>query len=147
MGRLLGGLVIKQLWGVQQSELDDVWHDVLPFIQRVVDKGSDKTAKEIYQGLKKRRYQLWIAWDEQIRACCITETIHHEPDGFLCTIVMCAGDNLRRWINHIKTIEEWAESKGCFAIELVGRKGWEKILKYKVTGHDGNELIMRKMLK
>jgi hypothetical protein len=29
----------------------------------------------------------------------------------------------------------------------VGRKGWEKILKYKVTGHDGNELIMRKMLK
>jgi hypothetical protein len=140
-------LVLTQLWGVQQSELDDVWHDALPFIQRVVDKGSDKTAEEIYKGLKDRRYQLWIAWDEQIRACCITETIHYEPDGLLCTIVMCAGDNLRRWIKHIKTIEEWAESKGCFAIELVGRKGWEKILKYKVTGNDGNELIMRKLLK
>ena len=112
-----------------------------------MDKGSDKTAEEIYKGLKDRRYQLWIAWDEQIRACCITETIHYEPDGLLCTIVMCAGDNLRRWIKHIKTIEEWAESKGCFAIELVGRKGWEKILKYKVTGNDGNELIMRKLLK
>jgi len=143
----LGRLAITQLWGVTGSEIDDVWPSVEPFIQRVVDKGSDKTTKDVLKGLKKRRYQLWIAWDEQIRACCITETIHYEPDGLLCSILMCAGDNLKRWIKHIKTIEEWAESKGCFAIELVGRKGWEKILKYKVTGHDGNELIMRKMLK
>jgi hypothetical protein len=140
-------LDITQLWGVTGSEIDDVWPSVEPFIQRVVDKGSDKTTKDVLKGLKKRRYQLWIAWDEQIRACCITETIHYEPDGLLCSILMCAGDNLKRWIKHIKTIEEWAKSKGCFAIELVGRKGWEKILKYKVTGHDRNALIMRKMLK
>ena len=134
------------LWGVLQSEIDDVWIDVEPFIQKVVDKGSDKTTQQIHDGLKKKRYQLWIAWDEEIRACCITETIFYEPDGLLCTIVMCAGNNISRWIRHIETIEGWAKDKGCFAIEIVGREGWKKYLDYKIKGKEGNETIYRKML-
>ncbi len=134
------------LWGVQQSEIDDVWADVKPFIQRVVDKGSDKTTQQIHDGLKEKRYQLWIAWDEEIRACCITETIFYEPDGLLCTIVMCAGNNINRWIRHIETIEDWAKDKGCFAIEIVGRDGWKKYLDYKIKGKEDNATIYRKML-
>ena len=138
---------ITQLWGVQKEEVDDVWPEVEPYIQRVVDKGSDKPAQEIYEGLKERRYQLWIAWDEQIRACCITEIVFFEPKGLVCTILMCSGNNIKRWIKHIETIESWAEEKGCFAIELVGRKGWQKLLNYQVIKEDQRELIMRKMLK
>lgn len=139
-------MAITQLWGVQQEEVDDIWHEIEPMIQRVVDKGSDKTAIEVYEGLKERRYQLWIAWDEEIRACCITETLFIEPKGLLCSILMCAGNNIKRWINHIETIEEWAKDKGCFAIELVGRNGWKKYLDYKVIKQDGNEIIYRKQL-
>ena len=123
------------LWGVQSEKIDEVWPQASKFIDRVVDKGADKTTNEIYEGLKNRQYQLWIAWDEEVRACCVTQTISMEPDGVLCSILMCAGNNIARWIRHIKTIEDWAKSKECFAIELVGRKGWKKYLDYKITGN------------
>ena len=39
-----------------------------------------------------------------------------------------AGDRLDEWVDHHDQIERWAKAAGCHRIEVVGRKGWARVL-------------------
>ena len=139
---------MKQIWGVSNAEIDKVWFGVARLLERIKDR--DKTLIEIYQGLRDRKYQLWTGWeDTNLSLVLVTET-YTLKGRQVCSLFLCAGNDMDRWLDHFPTVEKWAESKGYEVCQLVGRKGWARVLKtmgYSVTGRDGDKYIISKELK
>ena len=50
------------------------------------------------------------------------------PRKVCARILMIAGEQMWRWIDHLSVIEKWAEMAGADALTIEGRKGWGRIL-------------------
>ena len=139
---------MKQIWGVANAEIDKVWFDVSRLLERIKD--CDKTLTEIYQGLRDRKYQLWTGWEDAgLSLVLVTET-YTLKGRQVCSLFLCAGNDMDRWLDYFPAVEKWAESKNYEVCQLVGRKGWARVLQamgYQVTGRDGDKYIISKELK
>jgi len=86
--------------------------------------------------------QLWIIWDkgqqttlQRYYGVVVTEIIDRKLKRS-CNIFIVTGRHRQRWQHFIKIIEDFAEKNNCNNIELIARKGWEKIMdkfNYKKT--------------
>jgi len=75
------------------------------------------------------RALLWLAWDgEDVNAAAVTE-IGVTEWRKVCNIVACAGADMKRWLDLLEPIEEFAKAEGCAAMRIMGRKGWTRVLK------------------
>jgi hypothetical protein len=120
---------------VQPKDIDYVWDKVQGLIAEASFASRMKWLPEdAYKRLKAGKAQLWVAWgDDAIQACVLTE-IHDGDRQKQARIVTCAGWNIRRWVDHVETIERWAKEQGCQAMyfnahpviaRLLSRKGYE----------------------
>lgn len=117
-----------KLYGVLHSHIEQVWPTVAPMIERVLPHTDGKyLACDIRDLLLSRDMQLWVAVDEDILSCAVTQ-IHTWPRKKVATIVMCAGDDMGHWLHMHDFLASWALENGCQAIEIYGRPGWEKVL-------------------
>ena len=118
--------------GVFFDYVDSVWSDVKPFIERALAEGNgDYTAEEIRESLKSREMQMWVVFEEGIRAVVVTR-ISEYPSKKVAIVVLLAGDGLKDWIHLLSDIlEPWAKEKGCSQIRAYCRPGFERILKWK----------------
>lgn len=127
-------------YGPQQ--IHRIWGRVLPFIERAIARGSAHTPDSIYADLLGGRMQLWTYQKGYIRAVVTTGIRGRE-----CYIVTAGGDSMREWIDSFPIIERWAIMEGCDALVIHGRKGWSKLLKFKIVGKDElGHYIQRKEL-
>lgn len=125
-----------------ERQVPYVWYYIVPFIQRALDRGCRYSLEDIYDGLRKQNLQLWTWQPKEIEAVMITAM-----SGDECYIATMSGENMKDWLPHIKDVEEWAKSNGCKKIIIQGRKGWSRLLGYKITGRDDLNLhIMSKNL-
>lgn len=95
-----------------------------------------QTAQSIIDKVGSGAMQLWVLSDSQaaIFAIVLTEIIRY-PERQCLRIVGVAGRERTLWMHHLAGIEDYARQVGCTGIELIGRKGWEKVLKdYELTG-------------
>lgn len=78
---------------------------------------------------------LWLAWDgERIEAAA--STILQKANGNLsCVIVACGGNDMGRWVGLIEQIETYAKNEGCSSTRIIGRAGWERVLKNYRRSH------------
>lgn len=75
------------------------------------------------------RALLWLVWNEpDIEGCAVTQLGRTEKSK-VCTIVACGGEDARRWISLIGRIEEYARAEGCDVVRILGRKGWQRMLR------------------
>lgn len=116
------------------------WPKVRPFIMEALNRGSTWTIGEVYEALINKKAQLWTWQDPDIRAVMVTTL----QDDY-CLILTLAGEGLRQWIDHIKTVDEWAREKGCRALRVHGRKGWSRF-GFNVIGRDADLYIMERKL-
>ena len=76
---------------------------------------------------------LWVAnQDGKILAVAVTR-ISEDPKGRLCTIVACGGAEWPRFGHLIGVLENYARQERCRAVEICGRPGWARLLKYRTT--------------
>ena len=133
----------KQVIRVPAENVADVWLDVQPHIERLpsVSRG-EYEPRDIVDLLVKGAMQLWVGYEgEEIQAILVTEIVRH-PRYQSCVIHGFSARNMDAWLPHLSTIETWALSLGCKAVEAHGRAGWQKVLDdYKRT-----HVILRKML-
>ncbi len=117
------------LWGVQASEVQDMWALVQDMIGEALERGGSHTLEEVLDDITSGRGQLWAAWshEEGILGCMITFVVPH-PLKTVCRIWMCVGRERKRWVHHLATIEAWAKEAGCTSVIAVVRPGWEKVL-------------------
>ena len=109
-------------------------------LQRALDFAGDRYAEgELKDNLENGKKQLWLVTEgDDIKASVVTQVY---KTG-ICQIVLCAGNGMNEWIHHIKEIEQFGKDNDCTDSEIIGRKGWQKMLPdYKLKA-----VILRKKL-
>lgn len=106
------------------DEVADVWPAVLPLIERGLDRSLGQYAPEdVLAGLLRGEFQLWLH-----PLGIVVTTISVYPQAKVCIILLCAGEQIHKWLPEIETIKAWARTHGCSAMRLHGRRGWKKTL-------------------
>jgi len=114
--------------GIRSDQIDVAAPYIAPFIERALEYDDGRyTLDHVLEQAKAQQWQIWTTGDNQIRAVVATQ-IRQYPKETRCRIVLAGGTDMALWLEHMSVIERWAESHGCSAIELVGRKGWMKAL-------------------
>ena len=131
-----GGLTLP-MHPALEAELRRV---IAPSIDRDAFESLDEVMGEIHRG----DAIAWIATEgSEIRLACVTQIIGGEY-GAQCFIRHCAGIDRSDWLQYLALIELWAKGCGCASVELIGRKGWIKVL--KPHGYEERAVVLRKVL-
>jgi hypothetical protein len=106
-----------------------IWPHTREMVKRGMSRADDgdfeRTERELFAGLQ----QLWLAWNgTSIEAIAVTQ-LTAIGDKKHCVIVACSGHGFRRWVHLIYGLEQFAKAEGCHAMRIIGRKGWERVLK------------------
>lgn len=116
--------------GIRFDQAEGIWPCIEGKIEKACSYSSAKYKKEnILEWVKNRECQLWVSiYDYEVNAVAITQLINY-PNGRSCYFMLTTGHDRELWQDDIKIIESWAKDNGCCCVEVVGRPGWEKVLK------------------
>ena len=126
--------------GIKPADVDKYWHHVAPYIARGMT-GLD-TLEGVKTAIEQRQAQLWAVWEGQRCLAALVTKITDHDKGRVCTIAHCGGIELCSWREHLNVLEAWAREKGCCRIDIVGRKGWERVL----PGFEQTGVVLEKKL-
>ncbi len=115
----------------RNHEIPSIWPHVVDHIKRAIDRGSDYTLEQIFDGLITRDFQLWTSQSETIEAALVT-AIQDDATGRFCLLLAAGGENMDAWLDFIGVIEEWARDHNCHEMRIYGRRGWAKVLDYDI---------------
>ena len=132
-----------KLVNIPSSNLDDVWSLVKKDISEALSySGNHTDADFVYDTCKKQAMQLWVVWDstketalEKYYGVVVTEIVERKLKKS-CNIFIVTGRHRQKWQHLIKVLEDFALDNQCTNMELIARKGWEKIMEqfnYKRT--------------
>lgn len=118
------GRVITQ---VPVEDLEFIWSQVKPQIEKALD--GSYSSYDILEYIKQNRMQLWISWNDGIEASFVTEVCDY-PQLRVMRWVLAGGSNMELWLDLVTSkVEDWAKRNNCQRLEIVGRKGWTKVLR------------------
>lgn len=128
---------------VPVASVDWWWEAAEPFIEKVLKRshGSYKAA-DVLKRCKSGQYRLWMAWRGDPVAAVVTEFCDY-PQKRTCIVRMLGASVLpSEWKAFLHRIEEWAKQHNCSAMEVFGRKGWER----KLDDYALQQIVLRKEL-
>lgn len=100
----------------------------------LAQSGEGYTIADLEAELADGRSQIWIG--EQ---CVMVTTLPREPEG-LCLHVWLAAGDMADMLKIEPGIAAWGRAMGCSYASIVGRKGWDRILKAAGFHRVGQEL-------
>jgi hypothetical protein len=132
-----------KLVNIPSSNLDDVWSLVKKDISEALSySGNHTDAQFVYETLKQNKMQLWVIWDKDKEATIdkyygvvVTEIVKRKLIQS-CNIFIVTGRHRQKWQHLISVLEDFAIENNCTNMELIARKGWQKIMEqfdYKQT--------------
>lgn len=132
-----------QVFTVKSYEVPEYREHFEPVLKAIERRTKLVTAADVLEQSQSGDAQLWgYAKDGQVLFAAATR-IHEMAQGKLCTIWVGAGEGTPEVFRDVHdAIEAWARSLGCFALEIVGRKGWQRI----VDGYSAEAVVMVKPL-
>tara|TARA_Y100001973_G_C5197290_1_gene335137 strand:- start:1614 stop:2057 length:444 start_codon:yes stop_codon:yes gene_type:complete len=131
------------LVNIPSSNLDDVWSLVKKDIQEALSySGNHTDAEFVYDTLKENKMQLWVVWDnsktktvDKYYGVVVTEIVKRKLIQS-CNIFIVTGRHRQKWQHLISVLEDFATDNNCTNMELIARKGWQRIMEqfdYKQT--------------
>ena len=132
-----------KLVNIPSSNLDDVWSLVKKDISEALSySGNHTDAQFVYDTLKENKMQLWVVWDkdkpttlEKYYGVVVTEIVKRKLIQS-CNIFIVTGRHRQQWQHLISVLEDFAIENNCTNMELIARKGWQRIMEqfdYKQT--------------
>ena len=132
-----------KLVNIPSSNLDDVWSLVKKDISEALSYSGDHTdAQFVYDCVKEKKMQLWVVWDkdkpttlEKYYGVVVTEIVKRKLIQS-CNIFIVTGRHRQQWQHLINVLEDFAIENNCTNMELIARKGWQRIMEqfdYKQT--------------
>lgn len=117
---------------VDPAKVHEVWPHVAADIRNAMDRGGMGSFDDVERDVLNANGLLWIAWNApQIEAAAVTKI--DTSNGKACEIVACGGRHSEHWLHILQQIEEFASNEGCDVVRILGRKGWQRVLKdYRV---------------
>jgi hypothetical protein len=132
-----------QLVCVPPDQVARAWLHVRHLILAAMKRGGLSSFRPVEDAVLRGDALLWLAWDGdprsgsgagRITAAAVTELQQTEWRK-ACVVVACGGDDMRRWIGLLDSIEAYARAAGCEAVRMMGREGWQRMLpSYRRTG-------------
>tara|TARA_R100001510_G_C7635026_1_gene193335 strand:- start:902 stop:1321 length:420 start_codon:yes stop_codon:yes gene_type:complete len=121
--------------------IDVFWDEVKNWIYKVVVQSNGRhTLDSTYKLLKQGTMIMFLVMDKKkLCAVYVVEKIYY-PAKLILGILFCGGSKV---IKEVKKIEKfflnYAKEQKCDGLEIIGRKGWDRIiknnnLKFKKTG-------------
>lgn len=131
------------LVNIPSSNLDDVWSLVKKDISEALSYSGNHTDSQfVYDCVKENKMQLWVVWDkdksttlEKYFGVVVTEIVKRKLIQS-CNIFIVTGKHRQKWQHLISVLEDFALKNNCTNMELIARKGWERIMEqfnYKKT--------------
>ncbi len=131
------------LVNIPSSNLDDVWSLVKKDISDALSYSGDHTDSQfVYDCVKEKKMQLWVVWDkdkpttlEKYYGVVVTEIVKRKLIQS-CNIFIVTGRHRQQWQHLINVLEDFAIENNCTNMELIARKGWQRIMEqfdYKQT--------------
>ena len=128
---------------IPSSNLDDVWSLVKKDISDALSYSGDHTDSQfVYDCIKEKKMQLWVVWDkdkpttvEKYYGVVVTEIVKRKLIQS-CNIFIVTGKHRQKWQHLISVLEDFAIENNCTNMELIARKGWQRIMEqfdYKQT--------------
>jgi hypothetical protein len=114
---------------VPPNEAEEVWPEVRKYIIAAL-KASDwgHAPFQVLELIKANMLVLAVIEDAGQYIAAATIQITDYKTFKRCRVQLCGGENMDLWIEHIRTIEDYARSVGCDAARIIGRKGWARVL-------------------
>lgn len=117
---------------IDPLHVDLLWPEAEPFLrQALAGVDPDEYLKDmkarIFAGINK----LWAIEDADGKAVAYAATITYTPDGISSTIQIYLASTISKelFTEQLAHFEAFAMQNNITYIEIVGRKGWEKVMK------------------
>lgn len=125
------------------SAIDNLWPDIADKLGRVADEKVH--VQDVYDFVMDGTWMLWVCQvpeSSEITTVIVTEFIHY-PQVTNLRIVFLSGDD-EDWAYGIHVFEDFARINQCHDIEVLGRKGWERVLRDR--GYKLNHITLSKRI-
>jgi hypothetical protein len=108
------------------------WQPVRARLERLVREQTHHgmVLEHLQARIADGHFQVWV-WGEgdDVDAVFLT-TLFRQPNGRpVCSLSWAAGADAIHPDAIYPTIEAWARTQGCQALVIVGRKGWERVMR------------------
>jgi len=121
----------SQLVCVPPDRVADVWPHICGLIYAAAVKCGDLSSYQpVESSVLAGHALLWLVTDDgglKIHAAVVTK-LQRSDRRKVCVIAACGGSDMRRWLDLIGPIEEFARAEGCSTMRIVGRQGWARVL-------------------
>lgn len=114
-----------------------IWPQVVPHMEKGRKHWEDFYGIEDFlTSCIKGDMQLWVCIiDKKVKAVLFTSLLKY-PKATYLRYLYAGGSDLRVWRNYAYLVEDWAKAQGAVGWEILGREGWDRIIK-KVLNKSG----------
>jgi hypothetical protein len=120
-------------------DIDLHWKEIAPHLAKAVAKQSGLSMESLYKDCKSGKYHLWKVPG---RAALATQ-VQTFPCERVFMIVLAGGEGMDDWFQQAdEVLTRCARSFDCNAMDIVGRRGWSRIL----PAYQVEAVVMRKKL-
>ena len=131
------------LVNIPSSSIEEVWNLVKKDIAEALSYSGNHTDSDfVYDCVKENKMQLWVVWDKDKKTTIdkyygvvVTEIVKRKLIQS-CNIFIVTGRHRQQWQHLISVLEDFAIENNCTNMELIARKGWQRIMEqfdYKQT--------------
>ena len=110
------------------DEVPSIWPVARPHIKKAIDRGSNYTLQQVYEGLCTKTMQLWM-WGED---AALVTAIQTKGGIKFCLLLCLGGKDMSLWFHYLPVVEDWAKDEGAKDVRIYGRKGWQRLTGYNV---------------
>lgn len=103
------------------------WPVAKAMLEPAVTRGTKCSIDQVLDDLVNRRAQLWLCVRDDIPEMALVTVLTIYPSRRVCQIAFAGGQDARFWVQHLHTIEEFAEANDCTSVEWFGRRGWGRL--------------------
>lgn len=107
---------------LQSHEAIERWDEIEPLLQRI--ETPDTPLQNVREMVRTCEAQVWCV-GEPVTSVCVTK-LHVTQEHKYGLLWMGAGND--SMTAYVGCIEAWMREKGCKYVELIGRRGWKKLL-------------------
>lgn len=107
---------------LKSHEAIERWHEIEPLLNRI--ESTDTPLSSIKADIEQRNAQVWCIGDPI--ECVWVSRIEQNQDHRFGVVWLGAGD--LRMIDGLAITERWFKAIGCKYSQIVGRRGWKKLL-------------------
>lgn len=133
-----------RVFTVRPEDVDAVRPWLEPFLSQFERKTFLVSTEDVIAQAKASDCQLWSYHDGTTFRGVVATRIVPTTIGKLCSLWVCIGVDADELMDGMHAeIEQWARAIGCYAMEVVGREGWQK----KLPGYTRKAIVLEKRLQ